>query len=291
MKPGIYELTEDQYHADPAPVASLSHSIAKMLLTRSPLHAWAAHPKLGNTMERKDTAAMDAGTIIHKLILGKGAEIMQIDAKDWRTNAAKEARDAARAAGKTPVLAGDMEALNACAAAAIAQMREHPDLAEFFAPGISEAVMTWREGATWFRGMADRLANNPKAPIFDLKTTGMSAAPEAWERRLVNEYATQASFYRRGLRAIRGVSPGPMLFIVVETTAPYGVSVMTPSPSLMAYADADIDRAVSIWARCMETGKWPGYSRHTAHVELPGYLAMKQEMRQLQDEINEEYAS
>ena len=37
---------EAEYHADPAPEPSLSRSLAHTLLTRSPRHAWQAHPRL-----------------------------------------------------------------------------------------------------------------------------------------------------------------------------------------------------------------------------------------------------
>jgi hypothetical protein len=289
LKPGIYEIGEDCYHADPCPNPSLSHSIAKMLLHRSPRHAWAAHPRLGNLSQKPANSAMDDGSIIHKLILGKGSEIEVCDFKDWRKDAAKEARDIAREEGRIPVLAGDMPGLEACAKTALEQMRDHPDLAAFFEAGKSEAVIAWRESARWCRGMVDRLPDGKRVPIFDIKTTGQSAAPEAWERRLVHEYATQSAFYRRGLHAIRGVEPGPMLFVVIETEAPYCISVITPAPSLAAYADREIERALEVWNECMTDDVWPGYPAFTAHVDLPGYMAMREEERAIWREFLTEH--
>lgn len=289
-EPGIYEISEREYHADPLPVASLSHSIAKLLLQRSPLHAKFAHPRLTAQPEREPpTAAMDKGSALHKLILGKGAEIKVLAYDDYRKNEAKEARDAARAAGLIPLLAEDYDNMRACATAALEQMREHPDLVDFFAPGQSEAVMAWRDGETWCRAMVDRLPDNPRAPLYDVKLTGLSASPDGWERRLITEYATQAAFYREGAEAIRGVEPGPMMFIVVEDTPPYAVSVIACAPSLMAYAEAEIARAKAIWARCMATGVWPGYAAMTAYVEAPAWLQMRQEERAIRDEVAERY--
>jgi hypothetical protein len=288
--PGIYEIDEAQYHADPCPAPSLSHSIAKMLLQRSPRHAWAAHPRLGALTDNETDAAMDAGTIIHKLILGRGAEIVPITAtygpkharagqvvSDYKTDAAQEEREAIRAAGHIPVLLCALPPLQECAEAALEQMRAHPDLAAFFAPCRSEAVMAWQDGETWCRGIVDRLPDNPRAPLFDIKTTGMSAAPASWERRMIHEYATQAAFYRAGLRAIRGIEPGPMLFVVIETEAPYCMSVVTPAPSLLAYAEREIEHAIEVWRGCIATNEWPGYPAFTAHVELPGYMEIREE--------------
>ncbi len=283
--PGIYMIPESEYFADPCEMPSLSHSIAKMLLDRSPAHAWSAHPRLGNQREDGATKASDTGTILHKLLLGRGADIAEIDAKDWRTNAAKEARDEARAAGKTPVLASDMTDIYACAKAARRQIESHPDLGAFFEAGKSEAVIAWQDGGIWCRGMVDRLPDAPRVPVFDIKTTALSGAPESWERRVVHEYATQAAFYRRGLKAIRRVEPGPFLFVVIEVNAPYAVSVLTPAPSLLAYAEAEIERAIELWRDCIAADKWPGYAPFTAHVELPGYLAMRSEERAIRREI------
>jgi hypothetical protein len=44
MKPGFHELTEAQYHGDPCPVPSLSASIAKVLVGRSPRIVWPDPP-------------------------------------------------------------------------------------------------------------------------------------------------------------------------------------------------------------------------------------------------------
>jgi hypothetical protein len=284
ITPGIHKMTQDAYFADPCPVPSLSHSIAKKLLHQSPKHAFAAHPRLGGGSDKKTTSAMDDGSIVHSILLGKGSDIATIDADDFRTKAAKEARDAAHAAGKIPVLSHKLASLQMCAAAAKDQISAHPDLKGFFEPGRSEAVLAWQEGATWCRGMIDRLPDDPRLPVFDLKLTGLSAAPEEWERRMVREYATQDAFYMRGLEAIGQKRPA-FLFIVIEFDAPFGMSVMASAPSLRAYADAEIERALTLWGECMKSQRWPGYPQFTAHVELPGWMAMRQEERALRDEF------
>ena len=50
-EPGVYSLPDDAYHADPCPGPSLSSSVAKLMLDRSPLHAWHAHPRLNPNFE------------------------------------------------------------------------------------------------------------------------------------------------------------------------------------------------------------------------------------------------
>jgi hypothetical protein len=296
-----YGIPEATYHADPCPAPSLSNSIGKLLVRRSPLHAWHAHPRLNPDHEAQDdNAAMDAGTILHKLLLGAGAEIEPILVRygpkheragelvtDWKTKAAQEAADAAREAGKIPVLPHTLQSLCAASAAARRQLERHPEGKMLFEPGKPEATLVWREGAAWCRARVDWLLDDPRLPPLDLKTTKLSAAPEAWERRVQIEYAFQDAFYRRGLRALGHGGRQPMRFLVVEQEAPYGVSVLAPAPSLAILAEAEVDRAIRIWTQCIERNEWPGYPPFTAHVEAKPWQAQAAAERDLRDEIME----
>src|SRR3990167_1259095 len=82
------------YIKDPAPQPSLSASLAHVLLTRSPKHAWLAHPRLNPAWEPDESEArQDIGTIVHALLLeGDASRVVVIEAEDYRTKAAKEAR-------------------------------------------------------------------------------------------------------------------------------------------------------------------------------------------------------
>ena len=282
--PGIYDLTETEYHEDPCPEPSLSASIARKLIRQSPMHAWHAHPRLNPDRPHDDSGdAADAGTILHKMLLGKGADIAPIDASDWRTKAAKDARDAARAAGLTPVLTHKLSDLHDCAAAARKQLLAHRDGSILFEPGQPERAMIWREGPTWCRSLVDWMPDDPALPLVDLKTTGLSAAPGEWDRRLVSEYALQDAFYRRGARALGRTSHAPMLFVVIEQTAPYGVAVMCAAPSLQAVAEYEVTEALQRWIACTQTGQWPGYPMQTMHVEAPAWRVYQMEEQMMME--------
>ena len=102
---GIYTIPHDVYHQDPCPTPSLSSSVAKVLLRQSPAHAAMQHPKLNNNYVNAESSRFDLGTIAHALLLeDDSSRLITIEADDWRTKAAKEARDAARAEGKIPIL-------------------------------------------------------------------------------------------------------------------------------------------------------------------------------------------
>lgn len=103
-------LSAAEYHADRlGDVPSLSRSIAHTLITASPKHAAAEHPRLIGTAVRKSSKAMDLGSLVHCLLLGGEEQIVIVHHGDFRTNAAKAVRDDAYARGLTPILEPDLE--------------------------------------------------------------------------------------------------------------------------------------------------------------------------------------
>ncbi|WP_018979466.1 PD-(D/E)XK nuclease-like domain-containing protein [Saccharibacter floricola] len=290
-QPGIYDLSNEQYHADPCPEPSLSNSIAKVLLKQSPLHAHFQHPRLNpHRASGAPSLAMEKGSALHRLILEKGADIAVLPFDNCRTKEAKEARDCAYAEGKIVLLEKNFDEIFACAEAARDQLQQREDCSELFGHGQAEATIAWKSSDVWCRGMVDFLPDNPRAPLFDLKGTTKSASPHEWSSSLVSDYRTQDRFYARGLKALRGVTPQPMRFVVVEMYAPYAVSVFTPAQSLMHVADENVTRAIHLWSECMKTNRWPGYA-HMAHVEAPAWLLREQEDQELRDDILAEFGA
>jgi hypothetical protein len=301
--PGIYDMSPEEYHADPCPEPSLSRGIAHLIHDRSPLHAHHAHPRLGGNGGIVASKAMDAGSAVHSLMLDKGDGIVTLKGRygpkhklaglpfrDFKTDAARDERDALREAGHIPVLEHELSDIHRSVAAIARNLRWHQDGPDFFAPGRSEAVVIWREGDTWLRCMVDRLPDDPTAPPYDLKLTEMSAAPGgSWERRLQSLYAFQDAFYRRGIKAVRGILPPPMRFVVVERDAPHGVSVMAAAPSLQDVAERQVERAIKVWRQCLADDRWPGYSPFTAHVEAPAWMVSAEDERELREEMMTEF--
>jgi hypothetical protein len=282
MQPGIHpSLTAGAYHADPCRVPSLSSGIAKQLIRRSPLHGWHEHPRYGAS-ERDPSAAMDDGSVLHRLLLGAGGDYATVDADDWRTKAAKKGRDEIRAAGLTPILRADLDRLTDAADQARDQMRLHDDCADFFASGTSEAVLIAQDGPAWLRCMVDRMPADPVAPWYDIKTVARSAAPADFQRTMITEHAFQAAFYLR-IGRLLGYRPPAFLFVVVEREAPHAVSVVTAAPSLMEIASREVERAVALWTRCQAAMKWPGYPTRTAYVEAPAWITAAEEAANMEE--------
>lgn len=259
------------YHADPCPAPSLTASIANILINQSPAHARAAHPRLNPNFKRVDDPKFDLGTTMHQLILEGIDAAYVVLADSWRTNAAKEARDEARAHGRIPLLVDQYEEAKRAVAAAKAQIEAHPAEPGLFTDGKPEQTIMWEEDGIWCRARLDWRRDDDLV-LDDLKTCGQSADPRRWQRTMLSiGAATQARFYCRGIKALTGREPD-FRFVVVETHEPFAVSVVSLAPSLEQLADAQVDYAIRTWRRCIETGEWPGYDTRVAHVEAPGWL-------------------
>lgn len=284
--PGVYEISMAEYHADPCEVPSLSSSIAKLLVRRTPKHAWQAHARFG-AVGFAPSPVMDDGSTVHAMMLGqehlireistvygpktKRKELIGTPVRSYQSDAAQEERDEIRAAGQIPVLHHRLPELLACKEAALEQIKLAADGPAFLAPGRNEIAAVAREADVWLRCLVDRLPDSRRLPPIDLKCTEMSAAPGDWERRLRSEYAFQDAFYRRVLRGAEGAERPAMRFGVIELEPPHGVVFNAADTILRSIAEAEVERAVQRWRMCMRTGIWRCYPPHTAWVEAKSY--------------------
>jgi hypothetical protein len=271
---GIYTLPASAYHADPCPAPSLSSSIAKQICLASPLHAWQAHPRLNPAAVAEECEAFDIGTAAHARLLEPDAEsaVTVIDAPDWRTKAAKEARDAARAAGRVPLLAKHASAVEAMVAAARGQLEAHRDGgARMFLDGQPERTLIWEDDGVWCRARLDYLRlTGPGVDVDDYKTCSTSANPEAWSRSLFqNGWDIQAAWYRRAVQHVIGADDVTFRYCVQETFPPYALSVIALAPDALVLAEKKCLYALDAWRRALAANHWPGYPAQTCYAIAP----------------------
>lgn len=278
MKPGIHVLHAETYHADPCQEPSLSNSLAKILLRRSPRHAWLAHPRLNPHQASQDSSRFDLGTAAHAMLLEKDdSRIVVIDADDWRGKAAREARDQAREEGKTPVLAGQFKEITRMVDAARAFL-DGSELHGILGNGRPERTLIWQEPCgIWCRSRLDWLTYTDDL-ILDYKTTD-NAEPEAFIRRLNSlDYDLQAAFYLRGMEAITGSRPR-FVFLAQEIEPPYACSLVALSEFAMEIAAEKVEAAIHLWRDCLERDDWPLYSGRIHYAEPPVWAQYQHEER------------
>lgn len=274
-EPGVYDLSEADYDADPCPEPSLRASMAKALVMKgsTPAHAMMLHPRLNPSLVDEPNRIFEFGRAAHRALLGRGAPIEVIPFASYQAKAAKIARLEAKAVGKTPVLESDYEAIQAMVPAARKQIdaawKAGAFISEPFKEGHAEPTLIWKEGSVWCRAKLDFLPTDAEH-IIDYKTTNASADPRLWEWRQMREKGMHLSlaFYRRGLEKL-GIAMSPSYtFCVQETEAPYLLSVIHVDDELIERADEQMRQAIKIFEKCSRTGEWPGYNPEGYTVTL-----------------------
>lgn len=287
--PGVYDLPADEYHAR----LELSSTGVRKLLPPS-------CPALFDHWRRRGEAPkaeFDFGSAAHRLVLGVGEEIEEIKADSWRTNAAKDAAEEARAAGRIPLLSRDVGTVHEMAEA----LRAHPIASALFEPGSGRAEQTliWQETGAWIedvdgevvpraawvpcRALVDWLRHPGAGRLLlpDYKTCA-SAAPADAEKAIARYgYHIQGAWYLAGLRAL-GLADESARFLLVmqEKTAPYLVTVIEPDATAMRIGEIRIREAINTFAQCTADGRWPGYADDVVLAELPPW-----ETRELNGEV------
>lgn len=283
MTPQLLDIPAAEYHADGIGQSrpSLSSSIAHVLTSKSPLHAFMQHPKLGK-QPREATPEMDRGTLLHALALGTPVEVSPVDYNDWRTKAAQAQRDLAREHGMVPMLAREWDDLQEVAASLRKELVEQGITLKTLT-GQVEQVVVWEEqtaaGPVLCRGMIDHLDG---AAILDLKTI-RDAHPDTCTRSIMDRgYHLQAAAYCSAVRQLYPELAGRESFRwafceILPPGSPRRVvlTVAKPSGAMRELGAALWAQACETWGRCLAADSWPAYVVGEAALEPPAW-AMKE---------------
>jgi PDDEXK-like domain of unknown function (DUF3799) len=272
MTARILDATPEQYHADPCAEPSLSSSVAHTLVTRSALHAWTEHPRFGN-QRAKATDAQDDGSIIHRLMLGKGATLAVISADNYKTKAAQQARDDARARGEIPVLERKHDALVKIAAKLAANLA---DYGINLSGGSAEVAIEYEDNGVLCRSMLDYL----KGPtIIDLKSI-RSADPKSCSRAAHSYgYDIAHAAYTTAVERLYPEFAGrtDFLFVFMELEPPYAVVPCRMDGAFAALGRSRWERAQNLWRQCLATNRWPSYVESITTLEAPPWAMVEEE--------------
>lgn len=263
MKPGIYEgLANTAYHADGA----LGSTQLKTLALSTPAHF--KHQQA----HRKIVPAFDFGSALHSYVLEDDVDAsLVIDAGARRGKVWEAGEAEARATDRYPVLTAEWEAIKGMREAVMAD----PLARKVFTGHKAETSYFWEEGGQMLKARTD--AEKPGL-IGDLKSC-QSADPNEFQRTAYKlGYFISAAHYRAGRLALTG-EKSAFVFVNVEKTYPFHVSVVELDDEALEYGEQMLIRAKRIFAECAETGNWPGYPATT--IGLPKWA-----MNQLEELIN-----
>lgn len=274
-----YNVDPVVYHNDPSGRVALSASIATTLVNETPAHAYLRHPRLGG-VAREPTKEMDHGTLVHALLLGTGKEIVDVNEKDWRKDVAKDAREAARKAGKIAVLARELEA----AREAVGFIRDKLTKRGVVLDGASEVVAIWEEPLpdgrkVLCRAMMDHLLL-AHGKIYDIKTSH-SVNPAKVEPKMTDfGYDVQAFAYESALGKLQPELLGriEVEFIFCEVEAPFCVTRIGCDGELEDLGRRRWRRACHTWADCLERDRWPEYSPELVRLGPKPWAVMAEDI-------------
>lgn len=279
----LLDISHEDYIADKVGDISLSSGICKILLAKSPKHAWVAHPRLNPHWKPDNDQKFSLGTAAHALLLeGADSKLCVIDAEDWRTKAAKEQRDEAYANRLTPILAKHHNAVKRMVTAA-QEYIETTHLKGVFQRGKPEQTIAWQEDGISLKMRVDWITDD-RLIVLDYKTTE-DASPEGFSRQISRMgYDIQEQFYKRGLAA-HGVENVEFYFLAQEVEYPHLCSLHALHPAMQEYAAVKVQKAVDIWRQCMESGKWPGYPADVCYT-VPNNWQMAEMERIMEEREN-----
>lgn len=270
--PGVHQIDAETYHRQ---TDVLSSSGARLLINPS------CPAKFRYAMDNPQPAkkTFDMGTAAHRLVLGDGPDLVVVDAKLWNTDAIRAEVAAIRAEGGVPLKRGEYDTVQAMAAA----IRRHPLAAKLFDPskGRPEQSLFWKDKATGVdcRARLDwlRETNGGRMLCPEYKSAN-DASTKAFNRAVQDyRYDQQDEFYSDGLRQLKIAEDVQFLFVVQEKNPPYLINIVQLLPTWLTLAEDRNRRARETFARCMESGEWPGYEQEIQEVTPPTWLETEHE--------------
>ncbi|MGE0714798.1 MAG: PD-(D/E)XK nuclease-like domain-containing protein [Alphaproteobacteria bacterium] len=284
---GVYDgIPEDLYHGQLTDTPSLSRSMAVTLVDECPAKAWAeSYLNPEHAPERK--REFDIGKAAHLALCEPAqfdARVAIIDAADYKTKAAQEARDAAYAAGLTPLLPKQVAMVRAMGEAAM----RNAIVRDAMAGAAIERTLVWRDRDTgiWLKARPDIMSATNRAILYDYKTT-TSAHPRRFERHAFDQaYHCQAAWYLDAVEATMGWRPETFALIAQEKDPPHLVSVVHYDERAIQAGAIMNRRAIDLFADCLARDVWPGYGAKPVTIGLPGYAEMQFEERRVLGEFD-----
>lgn len=285
-----------EYLALPA----LSSGTAFAALNDSPYEAWfdsAFNPARVDEPAKES----DIGSCAHALFLeGSAAKICVVQPEDyrskptkdnpegnvpkgWTNDAIKAARDAARSNGLIPLLPWDMPPLRAMVDEAKRYLST-TKISGLFNNGKPEQTIIWQDGGVLCKARPDWLSDKT---LLHFKTTNVSVNPRAFSRLAVNiGYAFALMFYLRGLSIACPDMDVDHVILAQRQTPPHSCKLFDLSPSMAEISATKVARAIAVWSKCQDTGKWPTYSGDIHSIDaMPWELAQAEEDMLTDDEL------
>lgn len=260
LGPGVYapdQVPIEAYVADPCRDASLRSSDVGRILRFTPAHVVAHHPRLSSKPAwaiARATRKMDAGSIVHALVLGHGSRFVVIDPTAYRTKDGNPAKGEtaeykaevarARASGLIDLKPKVSEIVDRTSARLREQIERDYGL---ITDANVEQTLVWEErtphGLVLCRTRPDLLRLfESSAYCLEVKTSGVDLDDDGVQRLLSAShggYLIQAAWQLRGINACYPHLAGRVTHIHLFGELQYPNLVAPVSASRLALEQAD----------------------------------------------------
>ena len=280
LEPGYYkDLSAKDYHA--------SHSISSSALVhalRSPAHFWANYIGNPKCVAKQDKPALHFGRAAHVYLLERDTFPLQYAVTpklDRRTTAGKQLHasfEETCAENGTEIITEDDLATIKGMAEALEQFEIEEGvsgavipLAQVFAKGRAEESFVWTdpESGLLLRARTDWRIGNV---VVDYKTA-RDARPQPFRREVAHRrYYMRAAMYLDGIEAVTGTRPSAFFLVAQEKEAPYAAAAYQINPDNLEFGRQQYKAALMSIRRCLDAGRWDGYSRQVQVITVPDYL-------------------
>lgn len=284
--PGVYDLDIDIYHSQKCCIGpSVSSSGLRKVLLECPARFYAYSDLNPNPFEKEPSKALNFGKAAHALMLGEPAFDKHFFVSpheafnknpgktwydDWKAEveAKRETRQLLRPSDL--VIVKQM----------VTAQRTDPEVSRAFVEGDAEKSLIWKDEETgvFLKARPDWLPHKPAERLVTEYKTTVTCQPRKLSASVFQYgYEMQAALALDGIEIVMGVDPKGLAHIVQEKDAPYLVELKLFTPEQINFGRLKYRKAVRIFADCLHTNKWPGWTVGPSYYDTPYYIAKAME--------------
>ena len=263
LQPGIYAITNEQYHREKPYRDALSSTFLKNLIQKSPGHAIY---EINHPAEKPE---FDFGTAFHTILLEPNKFQESVTTFNGRRYGKKWDEFQAEAGDKLILKPDDLDRLTAMRDSVMSMTTAKG----LFSDGVAEQSYFWVDEMS---GLMCRCRpdweNTAVGVLADVKTTSALASKSSFSRTIANfHYDLQAAFYKGGVNILSESSYSTWIWVVVETQPPHGVGIYEADIAMMDNGRTKARHALDLAADCFKNDSWPMYLDEVVPVSLPNY--------------------
>lgn len=255
--PGVYDLTLDQYLGQSADTWSFSSSDAQVVAGLEPLTP--AHLRAKWAEPRRRARNADFGTAIHCMVLEPlrtSSQVVVIDAANYKKDKPAAEADAVLAEGRTPLLIADYERAKVVAD----KVLHHPRIGKWLSAGLAEHSFFAKDEkcGIYLKARPDFFTRD--RILLDLKSVGCASNKFIKNRITDGGWFMQAPWYCDVVERVQHEPPEDYFWICIEQDEPHAIRIIRPPAGTLAIGASENAKALTVFAECARTNKWPEYA-------------------------------